>query len=1013
MFFVVFFCGELNCSHKNNSTFLTIWHTGASSVLFPLTHRPIVLRVSLPAHIINYVMCETANFLNNNISYILNPSFYQLKQNKDKFNIFYLNVNKLISHKRRDQFDYLLSKFGLIFDAIVLVETAFSDITSAYKLTGYDDFHNIRSRMGGGVSIYVLSRHNAMEALNTTTNENQAIIVKVPHMSIKLGGIYRPPHSNKLLFSEWFDDILNSHNGTIFTGDFNLNIFDVDVRNGFYYDTILSNNFVCINNLASNMYTRHNNVLSTCLDHCIVDKLDNNYNFFIGDNKLSDHRHFIISLPTNTQTSTLSSAVTFEKINITNVKKEILLLLQDANLSLNFFINRVDDILQTNTKSISKIKQISYKKPWFKKYLIKIKNKRDKLYKLSRKYENNAFYRLNFLIKKKELSDAITSEKIYHYSNLVNEHLHNPKQLWRLFKEITSGIHGASATAKIILKTQATLFIEDDAVANHLNEYFVNIGDSLAKKLPTVQYTIPSIKPHNSINTFEKTSPDEIVNIISNLKTDSSAGLDKFPTRLLKDISNNIAPFLSNSINECFDLGKFPDKYKIARVITIFKSGDKFDPSNYRPISILSVFSKVFENAIKSRLINYMNLHSVINSNQFGFVKGSNTTTATLNLLKEIYDNLNSSKKTACIFIDVMKAFDSMDFDILLSKLQSIGIGGKVLELLADYLDNRSQCVFANGVLSDFQTIKTGSPQGSVLAPILFLIYVNDMFDLSLSGTLQLFADDAVCTYGSADYASLRAKMESDLQKLYTWFTKNKLSMHIGKTKFITFYQRNTIMSNIFDEINLNDNIISRVDSYKYLGIFLDSYLNFTTHVNYVKNKILPYIRILSRIKHYLPSDQLKKIYFAHIHSHINYLLPIYSAAHDTKLRELLILQKKAVKHVFKLKPDHPSATLFRANILPLKTLSKSETCILFFKIKNRLINFNDCFPTRSEISHITTRQHNLYNYDKTDKEYIKKSFFYSAPVMFNSLPEQVKTCRSIDTFKISIKTFLSEVDTV
>ena len=253
--------------------------------------------------------------------------------------------------------------------------------------------------------------------------------------------------------------------------------------------------------------------------------------------------------------------------------------------------------------------------------------------------------------------------------------------------------------------------------------------------------------------------------------------------------------------------------------------------------------------------------------------------------------------------------------------------------------------------------------------------------------------------------------MESDLQTLLVWFNSNKLTMHIDKTKFIIFHQKNTVTHHLFNTITLNDHTITRVDTYKFLGIHLDSALNFTLHVDHVKKKILPYIRILGGVKHYLPTPELKKIYFAYIQCHINYLLPIYSAAPLTKLNELYILQKKAIKHVYKLRPDHPSESLFKENILSLFNLSKSESCILFYKIKNRLIKMEDTFPTRKDISKINTRQQHLFHYNNTNKEYIKRSFFYSCPIKYNSLPDPVKASNNLATFKKNIHDFITTAD--
>ena len=309
-----------------------------------------------------------------------------------------------------------------------------------------------------------------------------------------------------------------------------------------------------------------------------------------------------------------------------------------------------------------------------------------------------------------------------------------------------------------------------------------------------------------------------------------------------------------------------------------------------------------------------------------------------------------------------------------------------------------------NSCQSSFKEILIGSGQGTVLAPTLYVIYTNDIFDLDLFGTMQLYADDCVCTYSADNFTQLQLRMSSDADKLYNWFTSNKLTMNISKTQFIIYYQRNTNVSNIFNNLNFAGNNISRVDSYKYLGLYINTTLNFSSHIDYIKNKIKPYIAILNRCKRILPTPDLKKIYFAFIHSNITYMLPIYSAAPDSKLNEIYMLQKKAVKHVFKLHWDHPSSTIFRDNIVPFHELTTIESCTLFFKIKNNLVKNDFNLNTRSTVSNITTRQHSLHSNPFTYREFILKSFFFKVPNIFDNLPLPIKNESNFEKFKTLLK---------
>ena len=234
-----------------------------------------------------------------------------------------------------------------------------------------------------------------------------------------------------------------------------------------------------------------------------------------------------MQIEANTQPLPKPVALSFEKVNFLTVRTELLTILKDDHLTIAELTEHIELIIKRNTITVSKNQRNpSYYKPWFKSYLKIIKNNRDKLYKLSRKYTNNKYYKDNFLLKKKELSEAIAAEKARYFSKLINKNLNNPRLLWSTFREIMTGINGVWATAKrIILKTQDTFINDDPAVANHLNDFFVNIGDLLAKKLPHIEYIPPLNNFSNfTISSFEDTTPSEIANIINNLKSIGQTG---------------------------------------------------------------------------------------------------------------------------------------------------------------------------------------------------------------------------------------------------------------------------------------------------------------------------------------------------------------------------------------------------------------------------------------------------------------------------------------------------------
>jgi hypothetical protein len=286
------------------------------------------------------------------------------------------------------------------------------------------------------------------------------------------------------------------------------------------------------------------------------------------------------------------------------------------------------------------------------------------------------------------------------------------------------------------------------------------------------------------------------------------------------------------------DSNIFPDRLKIAKVKTIHKTGDKMNLANYRPISILPALSKIFEIVLKNQINAYLEENNIIDQKQYGFQKQSSTTAAVTQLLYDITSNLENGKKTACLFLDIRKAFDCLNHKSLIIILQKIGFEENALKLLANYLVNRKQFVVINDIDSTYGLIRRGVPQGSVLGPLLFTIYINNIFKLQLHGKPQCFADDTVLVYAENDFTILKQKMEQDLQTLHTWLNMMSLSLNIEKTKFILFRRKNQNLDNIFDTITIenidNPEIIACTKTYNYLGLIIDECLTFSNHIKKV-----------------------------------------------------------------------------------------------------------------------------------------------------------------------------------
>ena len=318
-------------------------------------------------------------------------------------------------------------------------------------------------------------------------------------------------------------------------------------------------------------------------------------------------------------------------------------------------------------------------------------------------------------------------------------------------------------------------------IPNILNEHFATVGNRLANNLPTPQthhldYVVKCKSPTSSFF-FQPVLPDEVRLEILLVPNDKSYGLYSAPTKLLKCSSAVIAPVLSEILNTSIRLGTYPSKLKIAKITPVFKSEDDTDANNYRPISLLSNFNRVFEKIIYNRLTSYINKHELLYSSQYGFRKGHSTQHAILEIVNDIQSNMNQRLLSCGVFIDLKKAFDTVNHDILLDKLNHYGFRGIINDWFSSYLKNRTQTTQVSHHVSDKAAVGCGVPQGSILGPLLFLLYVNDIHRCSNKLRFYLFADDTNILYADKNLRDLETIVNIELQNVYNWLTANKLTL--------------------------------------------------------------------------------------------------------------------------------------------------------------------------------------------------------------------------------------------
>ena len=428
------------------------------------------------------------------------------------------------------------------------------------------------------------------------------------------------------------------------------------------------------------------------------------------------------------------------------------------------------------------------------------------------------------------------------------------------------------------------------------------------------------------------TAPGEIIEIINALKVNKSSGPNGIPVFLLKMFKEFFGNWLSKLINLCFETGVFPDKLKLAKVTPLHKKDSKLKHLNYRPISLLSVFSKIYEKLMYIRIYNYLDRNKLIYSKQFGFRSKHSTNHAIISITEHIRRLLDKGQYVGGIFVDLEKAFDTVNHELLCEKMEFYGFRGNTNRLIQSYLNNRKQYVSLNGFDSEIRKITCGVPQGSSMGPLLFLIYIND-FRLCLSETSSgHFADDTFILYNSSKPKTIETVINCELKYMVKWLRLNKLSLNAGKTELIFFHSQRHKLDYENISIKLNGRRLKPVNFVKYLGMYLDRYLLWTEHIVELSKKLSRANGILSKLRYNAKLEICMQVYYAIFYSHANYGCNVWGLTTNENIEKIEILQKKTVR-ILSFAPfrAHTNQLFINLKLIKLRDIIKINQLMLVY----------------------------------------------------------------------------------
>ena len=611
----------------------------------------------------------------------------------------------------------------------------------------------------------------------------------------------------------------------------------------------------------------------------------------------------------------------------------------------------------------------------------------------------------------KRIFEALKESKANYFHNFFHTNGNNMKLLWSGLKSIISNKNSKVNIISKLNDVNGNLTNDPAVIANTFNDFFVNVAGNVAKGIPRTRKSPMDYLGTRNEHSFFMTPviPMEVSDIISLLNTGKSIGPNSIPTKLLKILSLHICSPLSDIINDSFQSGTFPEKLQLAKVIPLFKKGCPLTASNYRPISLLSVFSKIIEKVVYKRLYDFLELHNILFNFQFGF-RASHSINHALISLTEMIKNTLDNKRFGCgIFLDLQKAFDTVNHEILLNKLEHYGIRGIALTWFRSYLSNREQYVSVNGYNSQNLNVTCGVPQGSVLGPLLFLIYINDIPNTSSKFAFYLFADDTSIYFESGNLEQLQKVVNSELKHIKKWLDANKLALNVDKTNFVIFHSpQKPLYENI--TIKFGKQHVTKANHVKFLGLLLDENLSWKHHLSELSKKLARTCGIFLKVRHLLPTDVLVSLYYSLFASFLQYGIVVWGLTYDTYIKPIFILQKKVVRAITFNNFSAPSAPIFLTlRLLKMQDLFEMKLLTFVYEAVNKLSPscFHEIFDVLSQVHQHDTRQArkgDILLTRKNSLQYGLKSIRYAGAKSWNSISHVIKQAPTVMSFRHQLK---------
>ena len=629
--------------------------------------------------------------------------------------------------------------------------------------------------------------------------------------------------------------------------------------------------------------------------------------------------------------------------------------------------------------------------PWLTVATKKLMNERDSVLRKARRSGSEVDWSMYRRLRN-QVSNRIKIEKRRYQRNEISDNLDNPKSFWKTMKNIFPGNKDKTTIPQSIKTDDGETIIDQPTIVQRFNEFFTGAVSRLLETAgPLMNVRQFSSKKFTSERfILQPISEKFILKQLRDLKVKKATGLDGIPARFLKDSAAVIAPTVTFLVNLSLSTGSVPDEWKKARVVPLCKSGGRENMDNYRPISILPVLSKILEKAVNSQLQQYLKKFDILSPTQSGFRQHHSTESAVIYFTDEIRRHADAGRLTGALFVDLKKAFDTVPHKELISKLERFGFVDNSIAWFTNYLSNRSQVVSLGSNLSVPIPVENGVPQGSILGPVLFTLYINDLPSCINFSNVIMYADDTVIFFSSAQLMEVELKLNMELTSLSEWLCGNKLLLNLKKTEFVVFGTQQRLCRQGIEgiDITLGEESVKHCDSFKYLGVILDSNLSMNQHIDYVKKKVSKMLGIFSRARPSLTIESANKLFKSMILPILDYCGAVFHGCGKGNEEVLERLQRRGGRIV--LNTAHLS-TEQMVTSLGWDTLTRRR--------ENHIVNLVEKCLKGTAPSYFSEyfqlKRHNIHDYDIRNKnklvidrvklESTKRAFFYKGADIFNN----------------------------